>query len=597
MADTVRTIVSLQSLLGDGQPAHSTNRQLLRDMLVSIPSMLGVISVAEPRFAGGAVGDGVHDDYPAFQAAMDALPGTGGIIIIPATPTNRWYLSQTLHFVKPIHMIGQISTQSVSVAPTGTVFVFAADQTGIQFEGDTTFGDTLVASRGTSGAYSIVEGVVPLSLGTKTGLANGGTGVLCHGFRVRTNGVAIRDCWSIGFKGDPVRIWGSTLSADPTLKGNCNGWRIDRLNAGLSGGVGINVYGTDANVGKADLITSYYNDLGGILDDSYTGNTWDTCNTFSNGGPSYENGRSYSGSNAAKFRDCYSEYTGEPLAIIRKPGVVNGGVLSGNGAIDTTSTGQIDGGINLWRGHKQHTNKRGTVDISMSLGYDSTAMYFHKYGAAPDLASMDSFGPRWDPATGWVLFDHKGSSSRILWEDPTDVVVAPRVWTRNFRNGLLFGAAGDTGIWQRMGAGVPGAIPLQRGDVSWESLPGINKPTLYRTTVAGSPGTQVPIGVIDVFSADRGDTSVTLVFPTDCRTQRFNTVLTATRSVTLPAGAANLTNVSFRIVREANATGAFNLDVKNSAGTTLVSLTTAKQWVLMLCDGGTFRQVEGGSLI
>ena len=32
----------------------------------------------------GALGDGVHDDTAAFQAAVAALPSTGGTVVVPA---------------------------------------------------------------------------------------------------------------------------------------------------------------------------------------------------------------------------------------------------------------------------------------------------------------------------------------------------------------------------------------------------------------------------------------------------------------------------------------------------------------------------------
>lgn len=43
----------------------------------------------------GAVGDGVHDDLPAFQAAIDYLPEAGGKIVIPRPKKN--YLFNTTH--------------------------------------------------------------------------------------------------------------------------------------------------------------------------------------------------------------------------------------------------------------------------------------------------------------------------------------------------------------------------------------------------------------------------------------------------------------------------------------------------------------------
>lgn len=71
MADTVRTPQALIALLSDGAAAHSTNRQMLRDLLVSIPSQMGLILPTEPRF--GADPSGVSDSTAALNAAF-AVP-------------------------------------------------------------------------------------------------------------------------------------------------------------------------------------------------------------------------------------------------------------------------------------------------------------------------------------------------------------------------------------------------------------------------------------------------------------------------------------------------------------------------------------------
>lgn len=77
MTDTVRTTSALQILLGDGQPAHSTNRQLLRDLAASFDVVRRrEINVQDAPF--NAKGDGSADDLVPLNNAWTALVAQGG---------------------------------------------------------------------------------------------------------------------------------------------------------------------------------------------------------------------------------------------------------------------------------------------------------------------------------------------------------------------------------------------------------------------------------------------------------------------------------------------------------------------------------------
>lgn len=93
-------------------------------------------------------------------------------------------------------------------------------------------------------------------------------------------------------------------------------------------------------------------------------------------------------------------------------------------------------------------------------------------------------------------------------------------------------------------------------------------------------------------SADKGDASATLTVNSSNETNIWNTPLTAARSVTLSTtGAFN--GAKFRIVRTANATGAFNLNVGTGP---LKALTAAGQWCEVEYDGAAWFLSSYGTL-
>jgi hypothetical protein len=94
-------------------------------------------------------------------------------------------------------------------------------------------------------------------------------------------------------------------------------------------------------------------------------------------------------------------------------------------------------------------------------------------------------------------------------------------------------------------------------------------------------------------SGDRGDASVTLT-TYDARIQRFNTPLTAVRTVTLPSNVEQ-NPAWFRVVRQAGATGAFSLNISDGS-TTLKSLSVASQWAEFSWTGSAWIETANGSL-
>ena len=90
-------------------------------------------------------------------------------------------------------------------------------------------------------------------------------------------------------------------------------------------------------------------------------------------------------------------------------------------------------------------------------------------------------------------------------------------------------------------------------------------------------------------SGDIGDADVTLKTGKNAMTQRFDTALTALRTITLDAE-GTFNGARFEIVREAGATGASGLDVGG------LKTLAASQWCVVEHDGTAWRLVQYGTL-
>lgn len=91
-------------------------------------------------------------------------------------------------------------------------------------------------------------------------------------------------------------------------------------------------------------------------------------------------------------------------------------------------------------------------------------------------------------------------------------------------------------------------------------------------------------------SSDNGDADLTLTAGKNALTQRFDTTLTAHRTITLSTTGA-YTGANFRVVREAGAGGAFNLDVGG-----LKTLSGASEWADVGYNGSAWILTAYGAL-
>jgi hypothetical protein len=154
----------------------------------------------------------------------------------------------------------------------------------------------------------------------------------------------------------------------------------------------------------------------------------------------------------------------------------------------------------------------------------------------------------------------------------------------------------DTSIVNAVGLSI---TPLVGSELDWARFVVATDSVLMYSPAAGIGAnryvyqvneTEVRIAAqVPGVSPDRGNADATLTFENSVPTQRFSTALTGDRTVTLPTtGVVN--GSSFRVIREATATGSAVLDVGG-----LVSLAQPGQWCDVEYDGSAWRLTATGT--
>jgi hypothetical protein len=252
----------------------------------------------------GAVGDGVTDDYAAFQAAHDLLSSVtssvGGQIRIPP---GVYYLSDTWKISKRVTIRGSNAGDQVTTGATR--LLFAADKTGIRFY-------SLVESpTGTGGDYSRLEGVNM----TAVSKAASGNGIWA------TCVVKVQYCVVRSFQGHGIYINGQTGTG---ATGIADAWEVRNTRIQSCGGDGLRVIGNDSNVGVAEMVETTLNGGYGYYDNASYCNTYIACQASGNVAGAYYN-RNGVGLGGV-YIGCYTESGG--LSNFDPSVLVLGGVMN-----------------------------------------------------------------------------------------------------------------------------------------------------------------------------------------------------------------------------------------------------------------------------
>lgn len=433
----------------------------------------------------GAPINGTTDCYSAFQAAIDSLPVSGGTIIIPATASNTWVISQTLNVRKKVHLIGQIAK---GTGEKGTTLVFPANTSGIVFNSyNTSLYQTVTPDPLLPGAYgSILENVA--LFGDKAGSSTAADGVVVR-CTMECRGVAARNFYRYGF-----RIY-ADLGTGGSTEGDANQWMLNRCDAILNGDHGVYVNGDDANTGVAIKVFSQLNGGYGIYENSLIGNTYIGCDTVGNTLGSMWADR------ASAANTVIGLWEDDGSATSQFGGVTT--VIGGNGGNPSTTSSAFS----MWRGiAKQapykYINARGSESVSGQLGanYNDTSMTVQAFGAASE-GSESAWKFQFDATEKAWFLQYAGSAAfiPIAYLNSAASLYTLKGFTGPvFRNGYAVRKSGNinTSLVRMLDSAAPTTGTWAVGDIVYNDTPTSGGYIGWVCTAAGTPGTWKTFGLI-----------------------------------------------------------------------------------------------------
>lgn len=174
----------------------------------------------------GATGDGVADDAQELQAAIDALPVTGGAVYLGR---GKFRITQTLTISKKVHLVGEGYSETVG-ADAPSMIIKAASLNG---DGITITGNGAILEKFLLDCEALCGG---------------------DGVSVRANRVVLRDLAVFRQGGNGVRI-GTDAGT------NANVWRMEQVTTRDNGGHGVYIHdgGQNANAGAAYTLSTSNN--------------------------------------------------------------------------------------------------------------------------------------------------------------------------------------------------------------------------------------------------------------------------------------------------------------------------------------------------
>ncbi|HLX21637.1 MAG TPA: glycosyl hydrolase family 28-related protein [Gaiellaceae bacterium] len=437
----------------------------------------------------GAVGDGVHDDAPAFAAAIAAFAQfhvagledlateryRAGVLNVPP---GVYRCSAPIVLNRNIHLRGAGGAWGVGLS---SVLLF---DTGVHGIIVTRTGTGVLGDPHCNGVGSVIEHL-QISAAGQSAPACGVTFLVT---------ATLRDCLVTGFKTHGIYIqsetsvgppaWGDQVGAqfftleDGTL-GGTNGWFIANVTTESHGGDGLHVVGSDSNNGLALSVTSNANGGWAFFDQCSISTTYVNCLAEGN----------TKGAVAIAFDVARILFLG-------------GNLTEGNGPVDHVGYATLFVGVRVAHPDKQDTwllgNGGGVHVPSLTIeGVDGvvvgtfcppdttrTAFMVEANGVADTNLRL-----RYDATRNCWTFLMVGGV--ILAELLTNLHPT-RPNTFRCANGLVLGDA--TLVTAASSAPASGAH--QQGEIVKNSAPAVGQPKGWVCTVAGTPGTWVSEGAL-----------------------------------------------------------------------------------------------------
>lgn len=454
------------------------------------------------------------DSYQAFRDALDSSDfvwneghtNHSGLALY--IPQGRYRLSQTIHLKRTHRIYGDFGGYAYG---SGPVLLWPTGVTGIVVHAYNTGIDGSIESPPTTAATGTrIEGL------TLTGVRGGAVDIHGgHGIKILTK-TYIANCMILRFSGNGIHMQAG--GGD----GNINVAGVNAVSCYQNDGHGFYADGADSNAVSIVNLDCSHNSGWGIYDSSFLGNTYIACHTSTNALGPYK----ADGSVSTTFIGCYSENDQAP-SDIGPTHIVIGGAHAANfttGVLPLSGIKTYTNSLRLSSAKAMSQNLKAYV----SIGYDeggAAGIMSLRYGGL-DLPSgtpnpyPNSYWTWKVHDTGYLYMDwsNVGGSNVMELHNRNVYTVAngrPRDGADTFSGaaggngvpiGLPLGYLDLGGLTRITRTAVPTIGSRLRGDIVWNSNPSTNGIIGWVCTVAGTPGTWLPMG----YTANAGSATVDL---------------------------------------------------------------------------------------